>query len=58
MPSLYRSRIDALLAAHTAYLGKHIVVIDLDALIHGIGDLIDEVKHETCVDLIRETIVD
>jgi hypothetical protein len=58
MPSPYRARIDALLAAHTAYLGKHIVVIDLGALIHGIGELIDEVKHETRTDLICETATD
>jgi hypothetical protein len=54
MPSLYRTRIDALLAAHTAHLGQHIIITDLDALIHGIADLVDESIREVVADVFRE----
>jgi hypothetical protein len=50
MPSLYRARIDALLAACTVQIGDHTVVKDIDALVHGIGDLIDECIKERVAD--------
>jgi hypothetical protein len=54
MPSLYRARIDALLAACTANIGEHTVITDLDMLTHGIGDLIDECIDERIDDVLRE----
>jgi hypothetical protein len=59
MPSLYRARIDALLAAHTALMfNDRIVITDLDALIHAIGDLIDECIKERIQDVYRERNTD
>jgi hypothetical protein len=54
MTSAVRARIDALLAAHTAHHGDRIVVIDWVALLHGIGELIDEVAREAVTDALRE----
>jgi hypothetical protein len=54
MLSPYYTRIDALLAAHTAHVGGHIIVIDLDALTHGINNLMEEAVHEAVVNALRE----
>ena len=54
MPSLYRTRIEALLAAYTAQVGGRIVVTDLDGLLHGVGDLIHECAKERLADAYRE----
>jgi hypothetical protein len=55
MPFVYRARIEAFLATHTAPFGdRYIIIIDDDAFLQALGDLIEECIKERVADVFRE----
>jgi hypothetical protein len=54
MPFVYRARIEAFLATLTAPFGDRHIIIDDDAFLHALGDLIEECIKERVADVFRE----